>query len=115
MKLSTPQDIVFQVHQPTDELEWALEVLRTGSTLLQAENTILLNKVTELKTKLARARNNYSNLLKPPSSDIINPSQQKKHIAKHKKIIILFGPGFFEPLSLWCLKYQPLGRQRFSN
>lgn len=84
MKSNNPQDTVFQVRQLMDKLDYVLEVLRTESTLLQTENTILLDKVTKLEIKLTGARNNSSNLLKSPPSDIINPRQQKKHLIKHK-------------------------------
>lgn len=67
-----------------DELDYALEVLREENALLCVMNATLRDKITELKAKLTGARKNSNNSLKPPSTDIITPYQQKKRNKNHK-------------------------------
>ncbi|KXS56468.1 MAG: hypothetical protein AMR96_02610 [Candidatus Adiutrix intracellularis] len=61
-----------------DKLKCTLEVLRNKSAILRADNATLQDKVTELETKLSRAKSNSTNSLKLPSSDITNTYQFNK-------------------------------------
>lgn len=65
MEPDKSQDTIFQTPQNIDKLECTLKALRDGNALFRENNTILHDKIIELKTKLTGARKNYSNSSPP--------------------------------------------------